>query len=571
MTTNLHISHSLSLPLDLVTSTQAILARKRSGKSYCASVMAEEMLIARQQIAVIDPTGAWHGLKSSADGLAAGFPVVVFGGEHADVPLDSAAGEMLARTMIDRGFSAIFDVSLLGVAEAIRFVSAFINELFRVNREAMHLFIDEADSYAPEKPYGEETKSLAAVKRIVKQGGIRGIGVTMITQRPQQIAKSVLSQIDLLTILRMGHPLEIGVVTDWIKSEIGVELAAEVKQALPRMPVGTAYICSAQWNIGQRVEIRKRITFNSGATPKPGQKRVQPAVLAQIDIEKLGQEIRATVEKAKADDPKELKKRIAELERLDSVANNGLLAARDIRVQELEAHARQLNQQINTLVTRDGQLTRAIDTIRSIVAFQFEDVPPTPSVLPALPTKAAPAVPAQERPASLPPMVKVEAEIGLTAPQMRILIALAKGLAIKRTHLTRTWTGFLADASPKSSSFINNLGSLRSRGLIEYPSQGNVALTAEGISAVGGLPAPMTESELHSTLLGMITVPQQRIMQELLGHRGEFPIARSTLAARAAASPTSSSFINNLGALRSLGLLDYPAQGAVVASYDLFL
>ncbi len=48
-----------ALPLELVTSTQAILARKRSGKSYTASVEAEELLEAKQQIAVIDPTGAW--------------------------------------------------------------------------------------------------------------------------------------------------------------------------------------------------------------------------------------------------------------------------------------------------------------------------------------------------------------------------------------------------------------------------------------------------------------------------------------------------------------------------------
>ena len=45
-----------TLPIELVTSTQAILARKRSGKSYTASVQAEELLRHRQQIATIDPT-----------------------------------------------------------------------------------------------------------------------------------------------------------------------------------------------------------------------------------------------------------------------------------------------------------------------------------------------------------------------------------------------------------------------------------------------------------------------------------------------------------------------------------
>lgn len=93
-----------TLPIELVTSTQAILARKRSGKSYTASVQAEELLLHKQQLAAIDPTGAWWGLRSSASGEGPGFPVVVFGGDHADVPLEPHAGRMLARALVEHGF-----------------------------------------------------------------------------------------------------------------------------------------------------------------------------------------------------------------------------------------------------------------------------------------------------------------------------------------------------------------------------------------------------------------------------------------------------------------------------------
>ena len=55
----LNVGDNLHLPLDFVTQTQAILAKRGAGKSYCASVQAEEMLKARQQVVVIDPTGAW--------------------------------------------------------------------------------------------------------------------------------------------------------------------------------------------------------------------------------------------------------------------------------------------------------------------------------------------------------------------------------------------------------------------------------------------------------------------------------------------------------------------------------
>jgi DNA helicase HerA-like ATPase len=65
---NLNIAHNLTLPLDAVTQTFAILAKRGVGKTHTGSVMAEEMLKLGQPIVVYDPTGAWWGLKSSADG-----------------------------------------------------------------------------------------------------------------------------------------------------------------------------------------------------------------------------------------------------------------------------------------------------------------------------------------------------------------------------------------------------------------------------------------------------------------------------------------------------------------------
>ena len=46
---------------------------------------------------------------------------------------------------------------------------------------------------------------------------------------------------------------------------------------------------------------------------------------------------------------------------------------------------------------------------------------------------------------------------------------------------------------------------------------------------------------------------------------------RQALANLARASASSSSFTNNLGALRSIGLIDYPDRGQVVARKLLFL
>src|ERR1700736_6713876 len=100
----LHIADNLALPVDAVTQTFAILAKRGVGKTYAASVMAEEMLKAGQTIAAIDPTGGWWGLRSE-------FKVVILGGEHADVPLEEHAGEVVARALVENRFPAVVDLS----------------------------------------------------------------------------------------------------------------------------------------------------------------------------------------------------------------------------------------------------------------------------------------------------------------------------------------------------------------------------------------------------------------------------------------------------------------------------
>lgn len=62
----LYISSDLSLPLELAARTQCIFAQKGAGKTYAAGVQAEEMLAGGVQVCILDPTGVWWGLQSSA-------------------------------------------------------------------------------------------------------------------------------------------------------------------------------------------------------------------------------------------------------------------------------------------------------------------------------------------------------------------------------------------------------------------------------------------------------------------------------------------------------------------------
>ena len=155
-------------------------------------------------------------------------------------------------------------------------------------------------------------------------------------------------------------------------------------------------------------------------------------------------------------------------------------------------------------------------------------------------------------------------------PQQAILDALAWLEAIGLDRGKRTIVAFLAGASPSSSAFMNNLGGLRSAGLIDYPESGAVALTASGRDQAAPIDAPRTPDALHQMIYSRLPGPQTRILQALIR---VYPksLKREALADLAGASSTSSAYMNNLGALRSLGLIDYPRQGWVRALPILFL
>ena len=69
---DLRISVELSLPKDAATWVIAYLAKRGAGKTYNASVQAEEMLKNHIPIVVIDGMSIWWGLRVSADGKGEG-------------------------------------------------------------------------------------------------------------------------------------------------------------------------------------------------------------------------------------------------------------------------------------------------------------------------------------------------------------------------------------------------------------------------------------------------------------------------------------------------------------------
>lgn len=576
----LHISPDLALPIEFLTSTQAIVAKKRVGKSYTAMVEAEELLEAKQQVVVLDPTGAWWGLRSSADGKSPGYPITILGGDHGDVPLEATAGATLAEAIVADQFSAVVDLTSFKKGERLRFAADFLETLYRLNREAMHLFLDEADVFAPQKTFSpEQARCLGAADELVRRGGIRGIGVTLISQRPQVINKDVLSQIDMLVVLRMNHPKDIGAIRDWVVEHVDQDTAKAMLASLVSLPKGEAWVWAPAEELFARVTIREKRTFDSGRTPKAGERRVVPKVLAPVDLARLGKTIAATVERVKANDPTALKARVAELER--QLARPTAAAAPAPKVERVEVpvfkeaeikrfekaladfddRAQRLDgelQDVRALVVDLRRIWSRTESNREVAARHFAGDGKV-TVLAGKHQIRVHAPRAAARPA---PVGTGPGDAELGSGERKILTALAQYAPASRT---KQQVAILTGYAHNGGGFNNYVSALRGRGYLDGSSDA-LRITDAGLRALGSYQPLPTGRALLDHWMGQVGKAEREVLRVL---DEEWPTAqpKEYVAIKAGYAPDGGGFNNALSRLRTLELIMGKAK--LVLSGDL--
>lgn len=600
----LRIASGLALPIDTTTQAIGIVAKRRVGKSYTARRIAEQLLHGGQQLVIVDPKGDWWGIRSSADGRSPGFPVVILGGERGDVPLEVSAGEVIAKLVVEERVSVLLDLSLFRKHEVTTFMTAFLENLYRLKareqyRTPVMVIVDEADAIMPQKPQKGEERMLGAGEDIVRRGGQRGIGCMLITQRTAVLNKNVLTQVQLLVALRTIAPQDLKAMDAWIDVHGTADQRKTLMESLPSLPVGDAWFWSPGWpdvdGIFKRVHVLPIETFDSGATPKAGEKRVEPKNLADVDLEALTRQMAATIEKAKASDPKLLQKEIAklksELAKRDrapaaksataAVADDKAIARATAQLQrQLESSIAAIKKQVRARVAEirgnvgraREQLDFALNRLEDLATIAAgSDAPPHLSV-PSRPAAAvvertAPAARPAARPAKLDVVATSE---GVSRPQQRMLNALATIAELTRSdRAPRNVIAALSGQSPKSSGWDKNLSTLRTKGLIAYPSSDTMSLTPDG-TAIATPDASITSlADLHAAWRDLVSGPQWRMLDALIA---AYPDAmdRSALAASSGQSPASSGWDKNLSTLRSLGVIDYPNASEAVATELLF-
>ena len=230
------------------------------------------------RVTIVDPLGVWWGLRASADGAAPGYPVIVFGGRHADAPITADMGAALGRIIAREALTCVVDLSELGSSAARRrFTASCCETLYESNEEPLHLVLDEADLWAPQRPIKGWESLLGHIEEIVRRGRVRRFIPWLITQRPAVVHKDVLSQADILIAMKLTSSQDRDAIGAWIEGQADRQEGKRILADLPRLQRGEAYLWAPGHGILDRVAFPPLRTFDSSRTPKTRRTHRHPA------------------------------------------------------------------------------------------------------------------------------------------------------------------------------------------------------------------------------------------------------------------------------------------------------
>lgn len=315
----------LPIPEKALADCGAILGRRGAGKSGTGRVLLEHELDLGHRCCVLDPKGDWYGIRARKDGKPSRFAVPVFGGAHADVPIDDKMGAQLGQIVATSSTSCVIDLAGFSVAGMRRFTTAFAEALFFHNREPLTLFVDEADQLAPQRVAADQAKLLHNMEMLIRQGRQRGIFMWMLTQRPAVINKNLLSQAETLIAMKMTGPQDRKAIRDWMDAHDPVE-AQKVENDLAKLEVGQAWAWVPGADFLQRVQFPLFETYDSGRTPQHGE-TVGAVKLQPLDVAELAAAL-APEDEEQESEIEALRRRVARLEGHNARLEDDKAAAR---------------------------------------------------------------------------------------------------------------------------------------------------------------------------------------------------------------------------------------------------
>ena len=273
------------LPQSVLDTRLAIVGTSGSGKTYAAKGLLERVMAGGGRVCVVDPLGVWWGLGQGVDGADPLFPVTVFGGTRADVPLEPGMGAALGRLVGNRPMACVVDVSDFGSAAVRRlFMTEFTTALYEANDEPLHLVLDEADLWAPQRTKPDGMELLGRMEEIVRRGRVRGFVPWLITQRPAVLHKDILSQADVLVSMKLTSSQDRAAVGRWIEGQADRAEGRRILGALPQLRRGEGWVWAPGEGVLASMSFPRIRTFDSSQTPVRRGHDGLPRQLAAVDL-----------------------------------------------------------------------------------------------------------------------------------------------------------------------------------------------------------------------------------------------------------------------------------------------
>jgi hypothetical protein len=575
----------IGLDVDLLLSTRMLVtADSGGGKTFLLKRICEQAS-SKIQIIIIDPEGEFSPLRER-------FPFVL-AGKGGETPADVRSAAKLGLTLLQTRASAVCDLYEMKSSERHEWVRLFLEALLEAPKNLRHpciVIVDEAHLFCPEKGKGESQAS-DAMKGLCTRGRKRLLCPLFATQRLAELDKGASGMLNNRLI---------GPTFEDVNRKRAAEILSVVSEELPKFKKEIQMLEPGYFYALGRAICRERTLLRVGSIetphgeearkyelePPPPPEKIKALLPKLADLPKAAEEEARSVAQFR----KEIRELKAQL-RMNAAAQPKPAPARPPAApladpKAIERQARALlagaeKQFAAELAARDkalkqGQaLSRDLHaTIGKLAAALNVSLPkPKKAAVSPWGSSGHIAVLPKEKPVPAPrPVAAVDpvAADGISKPQLKILCALAEFEALGRTQPPKTWIAAMAGASSTSSAYTNNLGKLRVGGLIDYPGPSLVRLTDAGRRAAPDIDTPDSPEAMLLRCLEIITGPQGKILSALHEVHPE-GMDKAELAEKAGASPTSSAYTNNLGSLRSAGMIEYPDFGMARCADWIFL
>lgn len=561
-----------SLPdIDLVEygiGRNAILGIPDSGKSYAAKLLGE-LLMGRAQpegkgqkfttipFIAFDPTGVWPYLRTPGKGP--GYPVVVAGGAHADLPLNPAKIADLIRAAMESNISLVVDLydPKLSKAEWRRIVTTAAEVLLYENKDhgLRHIFLEEAAEFVPQKVSREYGQVYAALEKIARMGRNAGLGLTVINQRAEEVNKAVLELCDTLFLFKQRGRRSLEALSKWLDFA-EVDEHKEIIKSIPQLKQGECWMWLKANQSPRHMQFALLDSFHPNARMLHGE---APAAAKRKPVD-VGSFVEAMKDKMAARDPKGAPK--TEIVTLKSGAAakeeawGGEKARKALEAAEQRGYQRGVKAAF-PFGFKAGWTACVAKFGGYMPEAPKQKIPQ--ELLGATPAPVAPAMPAAARPQAAPVFLRASAGDGTLPPGERTaLIAIAQFNGMTRTKLSAI-TGY---ATSTRNAYLQKLAA---KGFIVM--QGDVArITADGEEVLGQWEPLPTGAELLDWWLARLKPGESAVLKEAIAF---YPaeVSREEVRERTGfAVSTTNAYIQHL-AIRDLVVT---TRNGLKASEDLF-